>query len=96
MGWGCDGEVVSLSVLASLYHAVDMRTVGVYLRLASVWLKHSLRGTLHTNPLTELKNTAVCDSYLHEASHTRQPLITKQNSEAQDCFTAQSHGKSLS
>lgn len=67
---------------------VDVRTVGVYLCLAFVWLKHSLRGKLHINPLTELKNTTVCDFYLHEASHMRHPLITKQNSIAEDCFAA--------
>ena len=69
---------------------VDARTVGVYLCLVFVWLKHSLRGKLHINLLPELKNTTVCDLYLHEASHTRHPLITKQNSIAEDCFTAQS------
>lgn len=74
----------------------DARTVAVYLCLAFVWLKQSLRGKRHLNPLTELKNTVVCDFYLHEASHMRHPLITKQSSIAEDCFPAQSLGKSLS
>lgn len=97
MGWGC-GQGGSLSlwnVLACLCHVVEVKTVGVYLCLAFVWLKHSLRGKLHLNPLTELKNTAVCDFYLHEASHMRHPLIIQQNSIAEDCFTARSLGKSL-